>query len=76
MLAAFRTLLFESFVILAHNYHKGPVLVNFENCQFKAIPGPFEYFSEKIPFQKFKVFLIVYKEQVLPLLGLGQGEQL
>ena len=45
----------------------GPILVIFEICQFLAIPGPFEYFSENGWSQKIKVFSM--KERSLPPLS-------
>ena len=42
----------------------GPILIIFEICQFLAIPGPFEYFSENGWSQKIKVFSM--KERSLP----------
>ena len=42
----------------------GPILIIFEICQFLAIPGPFEYFSENGSSQKIKVFSM--KERLLP----------
>ena len=39
----------------------GPILVIFGTCHFMIIPGPFEYFSDNIPCQKIKIFLMKEK---------------
>ena len=41
----------------------GPVLVNFDICQFLTIPGPFEYFQKMGALRKIKVLSM--KEQSL-----------